>query len=40
VGTNIAFEAVLVHFMMLKSLRSMEIAIAMTAAKPFNIAVR
>lgn len=37
---NVALKTVLIHFMMLESLRPMEIAITMAATESFDIAVR
>lgn len=40
VRTDIALKTVLVHLVMLKSLRPVEVAIAVVATEPFDIAVR
>lgn len=37
---NVAFETVLIHFMMLEGLSPMEIAITMAATESFDVAVR
>jgi len=37
---DIALKTVLIHFVMLEGLRSMEVAIAVAAAEPLDVAVR
>jgi len=39
-GADVTFKAVLIYFVMFKSLRSVEVAIAVAATKPFDIAMR
>jgi len=40
VATDVALKAVLVHLMMLESLRPVEVAIAVAATEPLDVTVR